>query len=113
MLKVHADRLQHFLVNEPKTMEELCECMTLALERCSELATEYHSNPESMPIQLQGELRLLDELVAAGLLMADKLMSSSLAQFCESLLEAALEAEVPGYRPQYGTVAREAGQTLH
>lgn len=113
MFKPKADRLQHFIANAPTSMEEIAECMLLALERVAEVAAEYEGEIENMPIQLKGELCLLDQLVAANIELTDKLMAVQLSKFCEHLMNGALEAEAAWHRPEYGSMASMAGQTLH
>lgn len=113
MLKPQSDRLRHFIANAPTSMEEIAECMLLALDRAAEIAEEYKGRYDAVPIQLEGELRLLDELVAANIELTDKLMAVQLSKFCEHLMNGALEAEAAWHRPEYGSMASMAGQTLH
>jgi hypothetical protein len=113
MLKPMNTRLQHFLDNAPASMEEVAECMLLALERAAEIATEYFDRPQDVPPALEVELRTLDELVVANMALADKLMAVQLSKFCEQLMDTALEADAVWQHPEFGSLARSAGQTLH
>lgn len=90
-------RLKHFIVNAPASIQEVTECVNLALERATELSFQYMDALEEMPTQIKGELNMLKELTESALEAGENLLVLRRnAELCGAGLQLAFDVAALG-----------------